>query len=54
MPSQVWGRDPQEAFEEPYEYAVEDQFAREARTLFRQPGVVRLRSPQDRQAQRLV
>jgi hypothetical protein len=34
MPSQVWGRDPQEAFEEPYEYGIQDQFAREARTLF--------------------
>jgi hypothetical protein len=36
MPSQVWGRDPQEAFEEPYEYAVQDQFVREARALFAQ------------------
>ena len=34
MPSQVWGRDPQEAFEEPYEYGIQDQFAREARTFF--------------------
>lgn len=34
MPSQVWGRDPQEAFEEPYEYGIQDQFAREARALF--------------------
>jgi hypothetical protein len=33
MPSQVWGRDPQEAFEEPYEYEVQDQFEREARAL---------------------
>jgi hypothetical protein len=33
MPSQVWGRDPQEAFEEPYEYAVQDQFDREANAL---------------------
>ena len=33
MPSQVWGRDPQEAFEEPYEYGIQDQFAREARSL---------------------
>lgn len=33
MPSQVWGRDPQEAFEEPYEYSIQDQFAREARSL---------------------
>ena len=28
MPSQVWGRDPQEAYREPYEYAVQDQFVR--------------------------
>ena len=34
MPSQVWGRDPQEAFEEPYEYGIQEQFNREARTLF--------------------
>ena len=34
MPSQVWGRDPQEAFEKPYEYAVQDQFVREVRALF--------------------
>lgn len=34
MPSQVWGRDPQEAYREPYEYAVQDQFVREARSLF--------------------
>lgn len=34
MASQVWGRDPQEAFEQPYEYGIQDQFAREARTLF--------------------
>lgn len=30
MPSQVWGRDPQEAFKEPYEYEVQEQFVREA------------------------
>jgi len=35
MPSQVWGRDPQEAFEEPYEYELQDQFVREAGTLLR-------------------
>lgn len=29
MPSQVWRRDPQEAFEEPYEYGIQDQFVRE-------------------------
>ena len=34
MASQVWGRDPQEAFEEPYEYGMQDQFVREARSLF--------------------
>jgi len=35
MPSEVWGRDPQEAYEEPYEYGIQDQFSREARTLFK-------------------
>ncbi len=34
MPSQVWERDPQEAFENPYEYEIQDQFVREARSLF--------------------
>jgi len=34
LPSLVWGRDPQEAFEEPYEYGIQEQFAREAETLF--------------------
>jgi len=33
MPSQVWGRDPQEAFEEPYEYGIQEQFVREAEAL---------------------
>lgn len=33
MPSLVWGRDPQEAFEEPYEYGIQEQFLREARGL---------------------
>lgn len=33
MPSQVWGRDPQEAFEEPYEYGIQEQFAREAEAV---------------------
>lgn len=33
MPSQIWGRDPQEAFEQPYEYEVQKQFAREADVL---------------------
>ena len=36
MPNQVWNRSPQEAFENPYEYAVQEQFVREARALFRQ------------------
>jgi hypothetical protein len=35
MPSIVWGRDPQEAFENPYEYGSQEQFAREAATLLR-------------------
>jgi hypothetical protein len=30
MPSLVWGRDPQEAFENPYEYGIQQQFTREA------------------------
>jgi hypothetical protein len=34
MPSQVWGRNPREAYEEPYEYAVQDQFIREATLLY--------------------
>lgn len=33
MPSIVWGRDPQEAYEEPYEYEAQDQFVREAESL---------------------
>lgn len=33
MPSIVWGRDPQEAFENPYEYEAQEQFAREAAKL---------------------
>ena len=36
MPSQVWGQDPQEAFEEPYEYGIQEQFAREAMALLAQ------------------
>jgi hypothetical protein len=35
MPSFVWGRDPQEAIEEPYEYEGQDQFVREAKALLR-------------------
>ena len=34
MASLVWGRDPQEAYEEPYEYGIQEQFGREARSLF--------------------
>lgn len=33
MPSQVWGRDPQEAYEEPYEYGIQEQFVREAKAV---------------------
>lgn len=33
MVSIVWGRDPQEAYENPYEYEAQDQFVREAREL---------------------
>jgi hypothetical protein len=33
MSSQIWERDPQEAFENPYEYEVQEQFAREASAL---------------------
>jgi hypothetical protein len=33
MPSIVWGRDSQEAFENPYEYAAQEQFVREAAAL---------------------
>jgi hypothetical protein len=33
MPSIVWGRDPQEAFENPYEYEIQAQFVREAKQL---------------------
>ena len=36
MPSIVWGRDPQEAYEGPYEYAAQDQFAREPDAVLRQ------------------
>lgn len=30
MPSFVWNRDPSEAYDEPYEYGAQEQFAREA------------------------
>lgn len=33
MPSIVWGRSPQEAYDNPYEYAAQDQFVREASKL---------------------
>ena len=33
MPSQVWGRDPQEAYKNPYEYEVQSQFFMEANKL---------------------
>jgi len=33
MPSIVWRRDPQEAYEEPYEYEAQEQFAHEAEAL---------------------
>ena len=36
MPSIIWGRDPQEAIEEPYEYECQDQFCREATLLLNQ------------------
>lgn len=40
MPSIVWGRDPQEAFENPYEYDAQQQFVREATKLL--PALYRL------------
>ena len=33
MPSLIWGRDAQEAFEQPYEYQAQEQFVREAKSL---------------------
>lgn len=33
MPSIVWGRHPQEAYENPYEYGAQEQFLREVRQL---------------------
>ena len=33
MPSFIWNRDPQEAFENPYEYEAQEQFYREATSL---------------------
>lgn len=40
MASEVWGRDPQEAFENPYEYGIQEQFVREAEAVLR--GLYRL------------
>lgn len=36
MVSIVWGRHPQEAYDNPYEYEAQDQFVREARELLSQ------------------
>jgi hypothetical protein len=36
MTSIVWGRHPQEAYDNPYEYEAQDQFVREARELLEQ------------------
>ncbi len=33
MPSIIWGRDPQEAYKNPYEYKAQNQFAREAKKI---------------------
>lgn len=33
MPSIVWGRDPREAYRNPYEYKSQDQFVREAKKI---------------------
>jgi hypothetical protein len=33
MPSIVWNRDPEEAYQNPYNYSAQEQFAREARRL---------------------
>ena len=33
MPRRVWGCDPQEAFDQPYEYDLQKQFAREAKAV---------------------
>ena len=35
MPSKVWNRTPEEAFENPFEYKVQEQFAREAKELLK-------------------
>lgn len=33
MPSFIWGRDPQEAYQNPYEYEAQEQFIREATSI---------------------
>jgi hypothetical protein len=40
MASIFWGRDPQDAYDNPYEYDEQDQFVREARELLSQIQVV--------------
>ena len=40
MPSRIWNLDPSEAYERPYEYAVQDQFQREVTKLL--PELYRL------------
>lgn len=35
MSSLVWGRSPQEAYDNPYEYEAQDQFVREAKSLLK-------------------
>ena len=39
MPSQVWGRSPQEASDNPYEYEIQDQFVREAKALLKRLNI---------------
>ena len=40
MPSVVWGRTPQEAYDNPYEYEAQDQFVREAKSLLKHMNTV--------------
>jgi len=40
MPSLVWGRSPQEAYDNPYEYEAQDQFVREAKSLLKHMNTV--------------
>lgn len=35
MPSLVWGRSPQEAYDNPYEYEAQEQFVQEAKSLLK-------------------